>query len=247
MTTCTLEVPLLRAAAWFGADPAPHGLATGMRSWAADPDRGFELAWGKPDVAFVEPLQRRRLSPLARACFHCASRVSPPGDVRVVFASRHGEAERTLTLLKDLAARAEISPTLFSMSVHNAVPGLWSILNGNRAPLCAVAAGPETFGWGLVEALAAFRAEPSAPVLYLYGDDLLPAFWADAVPEGLLHAAALLIGEPANRRLTLAREPAGEASPEPALPLSMACLRALQAGTETSWQGPGGGWHWNSN
>jgi len=44
----------------------------------------------------------------------------------MVFASRHGEADRTLAILQDLAAGAEVSPTLFSMSVHNSVPGLWS-------------------------------------------------------------------------------------------------------------------------
>jgi hypothetical protein len=196
MASPPLVLPLLRAAAWFGEDPLDPLLVPGADGW-------LDLAVGEPDVAFVDRLQRRRLSPLARGCFHCARRVSPPDQVRVVFASRHGESGRTLAILQDLAAEAEVSPALFSMSVHNSVPGLWSILNGDRAPFSAVAAGPDSFGWGLVEALAAYRADPSEPVLYLYGDDRLPDPWADPTPRGMLHAVALLVGEP-GRRLGLA-------------------------------------------
>ncbi len=233
MTPWPLEIPLLRAAAWFGEDPAALGLGPGP-DW-------LDLAWGQPDVAFVEPLQRRRLSRLARAFCHCAQRISPEGDVRVVFASRHGEAERTLGILHDLAAGAEVSPTLFSLSVHNAVPGIWSILKGNRASACALAAGPETFAWGLVEALAAFAADP-APLLFVYADDRLPEPWAEPTPAGFPHAVALLLGEPARGRLAMDRR-AG-AAPEPALPQSIHCLRALAGGPAEPWSGPDGTWDW---
>jgi len=234
MTPWPLEIPLLRAAAWFGEDPRPLGLDPGTG--------GLDLAWGEPDVAFVEPLQRRRLSRLARAFCHCAQRITPEGDVRVVFASRHGEAERTLTILRDLAAAAEVSPTLFSLSVHNAVPGIWSILKGNRAAACALAAGPETFGWGLVEALAALGAGP-APVLFVYADDRLPAPWAGPTPAGLPHAVALLLGAPAGRRLVMGRTPA-TAAIEPDLPQSIHCLRALAGAAGGAWSGPDGTWEW---
>ncbi|MDR3670406.1 MAG: beta-ketoacyl synthase chain length factor [Holophaga sp.] len=210
MASPPLVIPLLRAAAWFALDPLDPLLAPGA-------DGFLDLAWGEPDVAFVDRLQRRRLSPLARGCFHCARRVDPPEQVRVVFASRHGEAERTLAILQDLAAGAEVSPALFSMSVHNAVPGLWSILTGDREPFSAVAAGPDSFGWGLVEALAAFRADPSGPVLYLYGDDRLPDPWASPTPRGVLHAVALLLGGP-GRPLALG----------PGLPRPIPLLRTLR-------------------
>jgi len=130
MTTSVLTLPILGASSWFEADPGfpePPGL----------PDRVV----GKPSLDFLEPIQRRRLSSLARGVFHCTGRIGPPGDVPLVFASRHGEAERTLAILGDLAAGAEVSPLLFSMSVHNAVPGLLSILRGNRAPATALAPG----------------------------------------------------------------------------------------------------------
>jgi hypothetical protein len=237
MDFAPLTLPLLRAAAWLGADPGDPALAPGT-------DGFLDLADGEPDVAFVDRMQRRRLSTLARAFFHCARRLQPPPGAPVVFASRHGESERNLVIFQDLAAGTEVSPTLFSLSVHNAVPGLWSIQTGNRAPVAALAAGPDTFPWGLVEALATFRSDPSTPVLFVYADDALPDPWADPAPRGLPHALGLLLGEPAGRRLTLARDAAAGADREPHLPPSLHCLRALRAGSGGAWAGPDGAWAW---
>jgi hypothetical protein len=238
MEPSPLTLPLLRAAAWLGADLGDPALAPGS-------DGFLDLAGGEPDVAFVERMQRRRLCTLARAFFHCARRLQPPPGTPVVFASRHGESERNLALFRDLAAGVEVSPTLFSLSVHNAVPGLWSIQTGNRAPVAALAAGPETFPWGLVEALGAFRADPATPVLFVYADDTLPEPWADPVPKGLPHALALLLGEPAGRRLAVTRNPALRADLEPDLAPSLHCLRALRAGPGGPWTGPDGAWTWD--
>jgi len=236
MQPSPLILPVLGVAAWLGADPGVPDLAPGA-------DGFLDLAAGEPDVAFVDRLQRRRLSTLAKGFFHCARRLAPPPGARVVFASRHGEAERTLAIFRDLAAGAEVSPTLFSLSVHNAVPGLWSIHTGSRAPVAALAAGPETFPWGLVEALATLRADPAAPVLFVYADDTLPDPWAGPTPRGLPHALALLLGEPAGRRLAVVREPGGP-GPEDPLPPSLHCLRALRSGSPGRWAGPDGAWAW---
>ena len=202
MPSSTIVIPRVQACAWFEEDPLDPRLAPGSGG-------GLDLTWGPPEVAFVEPIVRRRLSRLARGFFHCAQRLSPAGDVRVVFASRHGEAQHSFAILQELAAQREVSPNLFSMAVHNAVPGLWSILKGNHAPITAVAAGAETFGWGLVEAAGALAAEPGSPVLYVYADDQLPPLWAAERPQPGLHAVALLLGGE-GPRLTFQREP-GEA------------------------------------
>lgn len=203
---------------------------------------GFlDLSVGKPVLDFVDPAQRRRLSPMARGVLHCAGRLAPPGDLRVVFASRHGEAERTLALLRDLAAGVDVSPTLFSMSVHNAVPGLLSILRGNRAPSTAVAAGSETFGYGLLAAAAAWKADPESQVLYLFGEDRLPELWGPYAPQETPHAIALLIGA-GGRDLALGWDPAGR-GPEPDRTQSMHFLAAL-AGPRAGWTGPTGSWDW---
>jgi hypothetical protein len=234
MPNPALAIPHVRACAWFEEDPLDPHLAPGSGGF-------LDLAWGKPDLGFLEPMQKRRMSPLARGFFHCAQRLCPPDTGRVVFASRHGEVQRTLSILHDLVAEKEVSPTLFSMAVHNAVPGLWSIFKGNRAPLTAVAAGPETFGWGLVEAIGAHQADPGSPVLYVYADERLPEPWAEGAFQTGLHAVAILLGAQEGPALTLLREPSrAETSSGPQ---SHHFLRAWRGG-ESAWEGSGSSWHW---
>ena len=235
MPRSPLVIPHLRACAWFEEEPLDSGLRPGSAG-------GLELGWDRPIVDFVDSMLRRRLSRLARGFFHCAERLGPPDNVRVVFASRHGEVDRTLAILTELAAEREVSPALFSMSVHNAVPGIWSIFKGDRAPMTALAAGAETFGWGLVEAIATFRADPACPVLYVYADDRLPEPWAAGLAQPGLHAVALLLGGEQGPELTLLRQPE-PAGPGCSLPQSHHFLRAWQGGANT-WAGNEGCWHW---
>jgi hypothetical protein len=235
MSNAPLAIPHLQACAWFEEAPADSSLTEGAEGF-------LDVSWGKPDVAFVEPLLRRRLSRMARGFFHCAQRLSPPGEVRVVHGSRHGEADRTLALLQDLAAQRELSPTVFSMSVHNAVPGLWSIFKGNHAPITAVAAGEATFGWALVEASAAWQADPGTPVLCLYAEDRLPEPWAAGEPQQGLHVVALLLGGNEGPGCTLSREP-GDGGPPSALSQARHFLEAWRGGGAV-WTGAGNVWHW---
>jgi len=163
------SIPIARAAFWSQeplADVAPSPF--------------LDAASGAPDTAFMEPLLRRRLSALGRGMLHCAGRVA--GDVpalRSVFASRHGEPSRTMPMLEDLVHGLDISPTQFSMNVHNAVAGIWSISRQDRSACTALGAGPDSFGWGLLEAYSLHRANGDAPVLFVYGDDRLPELLAE--------------------------------------------------------------------
>ncbi|NWJ41181.1 MAG: beta-ketoacyl synthase chain length factor [Geothrix sp.] len=206
----------------------------------------LELATGVPSLGFVEPLLRRRLSPLGRAMLHCAGRVAEGlGPLPSVFASRHGEVARSLPILEDLARGLPSSPTQFSMNVHNAVAGVWSIARQDPSPSISVAAGPETFGLGLLEALSLHDADPSQPVLFVYADEPLPAPFATfADREAPLHAVALLIGLPATRQLVLERKPGGAGDPAP-VPQSLQALQTLHSGLpQGPWAEAGGTWRW---
>jgi hypothetical protein len=122
------------------------------------------------------------------------------------------------------------------------VPGLWSILKGDRAAITALAAGEETFAWGLVEAIATLEADPASPVLYVYADERLPEPLAAGRPQPGLHAVALLLGGDLGPSLSLLRDPhrAGLDSE----PQSHHFLKAWRGG-EAVWEGPEGAWHWN--
>ena len=164
--------------------------------WTAAPDTP------KPDVSFVPPMERRRLTPLERAALAVAHRAldqfaQSGGDpaIPVVFASRWGEIGTTLKLMQQMHAEGEMSPAGFANSVHNAAPGHLSLLTKNRAPYTAVAAGPDSYEMGLLEA-----STYPGKVLFVYAEEDTPElyrpFFADVQTA---HARALVIdnGPPA--------------------------------------------------
>ncbi|MEX2366471.1 MAG: beta-ketoacyl synthase chain length factor, partial [Pseudohongiellaceae bacterium] len=83
----------------------------------------------KVDLPQVPAMLRRRLTAMGKRALWCAYQVLDP-DVRpiaTVFSSQHGEVEQTLKLLTDLASGQSLSPTGFSLSVHNAIGGIYSM------------------------------------------------------------------------------------------------------------------------
>jgi hypothetical protein len=105
-------------------------------------------------------------------------------DLPLVFISRHGETPRTFEILKDLAADQPLSPTQFSLSVHNAVIGLWSIMRNETSEMTALAATGDGLEHGVLEA-AALLNEGAPAVLLVITEEQPPqvyAPWVDDVP-----------------------------------------------------------------
>src|SRR5260370_3591493 len=121
-----------------------------------------------PDIGFIEPIVRRRLSTLSRIALKVAHDCVAQDDARVVFASRHGELRRTTDILRSISAGEAVSPTAFSLSVLNAMTGGFGIARGDRSPASALSAGPATLGYALLAAHAQFAAHPSSPVRAVY-------------------------------------------------------------------------------
>lgn len=107
----------------------------------------------EPDVSFVPPLVRRRLSPLQKAFFHLARFDGAPPPANIVFASRFGEDSLTRKLVEEFNASGTVSPKDFSASVYNAAPGAWSVFARNPAAYTAIAAGADTVRCANIEAL----------------------------------------------------------------------------------------------
>ncbi len=196
-----------------------------------------------PDVVFVEPMLRRRLSSLAkmmlRVAYDCARNIP---NTRIVFASRHGELVRTTTMLECLAAKEEISPTLFSMSVLNASAGLFSILQRNTAPGTAISAGCASFGYGLLEACLQLAEKPEQPVLFVYADEPAPAVYDVSEPAGKrAHALGLLLESSAETRIACSLAARSDARSNERQ--SQAFLRCLEQG-EAQWSDAGLSWQW---
>ena len=145
--------------------------------WRAGMADGTSAASGgsaSPDISFIPPLERRRLTGVERAALAVAWQVRTEGEVPVVFASRWGEIGVTVKLMTQFHADREMSPAGFSASVHNAAPGAFSLLTHNHAPYTAIAARERSLEAGLLEALA------QGAVVFVFAEEATPAFYASA-------------------------------------------------------------------
>ena len=136
-----------------------------------------------PDVSFLPAMQRRRLSRLARMAFSVGWPLAEGlQDLPLVFISRHGETPRTLDILSDLANDQPLSPTQFSLSVHNAVIGLWSILRNETSEMTALAAVGDGLEHGMLEA-AALLNEGAPAVLLVITEEQPPEAYASWIVD----------------------------------------------------------------
>jgi hypothetical protein len=199
-----------------------------------------------PDLGFVEPMTRRRLSTLSRAALKVAHEcVADMPEVRLVFASRHGELHRTTDILHTIDAGKTVSPTSFSLSVLNTMTGVFGIVRGDRSAASAVSAGNETLGYALLEAYAQHAADASRPVLLVYADepaDLAYGPIEDEVEGGAL--AILIDARAATGRLECARDARSDGPRTRLMSQLQAVQQCLDARAASEWRGTHSMWRW---
>ncbi|WP_413663938.1 beta-ketoacyl synthase chain length factor [Microbulbifer sp. CNSA002] len=128
------------------------------------------------DVSFLPAMQRRRLSPLAKAVFNTAFPLLQQEDIPLLLCSVHGEAMRTYSLLQGVAASEDLSPTAFGLSVHNAIAGQFSIACKTRSPALALAGGDFPMQSGFIEA-AGLLQEGAEELLLVFCEETLPEMY----------------------------------------------------------------------
>ncbi|MCQ8117854.1 beta-ketoacyl synthase chain length factor [Methylomonas rosea] len=190
---------------------------------------------GNADVGFLPAMQRRRLSPLARAACAVAWRCrNENGDMPSVFFSNHGESQYYFEMLEDLAAGEHVSPSRFSQCVHNAIAGLSSFHSSSYLPYVALAGGSEGPYSVFLEAGGMLLDVPQ--VLVVWYEQPLPEVYRSYLPGSqTTWALAMTLARPggAGRQLRLTREPAnGPGLPENGLPnLVQAVVTGQQSGS----------------
>lgn len=245
--------------AWRAWAPGLEDLPA-WETWARGPYCPAVAAAASPDVGFLPPLQRRRLSPLARMAVACAW---PLADSRpampVVYASHHGETSRSFELLQCLARDEALSPTSFSLSVHNATAGMWSILRKETVESVALSATGDGLESAIAEACLLLDAGHGDALVVLAEETPPAAYrrWIDDVPFSYALALRLTRGDAFELSL---REDAGDtgAAPSPAdnagdavaapdvprrWPHPLNLLRHLVLGTP-QWRHPARAAHW---
>lgn len=190
---------------------------------------------------------RRRVTPLGQMAFRAATTLPEIARARFVFCSRHGEYRRTQLLLETLAVSAPPSPAEFSLSVHHALTGLLSIERKNGAGHTAVAAGVDSFGFGLLEAATCITARSDEPVLLVYADEPLPEeYGAFRVETQSVVLALLLVPPRGEEDMLLSVEAAGGHEPgRAATAQALEFMQFLESGAaEAVSQGASVRWRW---
>lgn len=131
-----------------------------------------------PALTEMPAMMRRRVDRLGRlACQVAYWCEQTDRALPIVFASRYGDAHRSLALLGDLVQQQPLSPTGFALSVHNAIAALYSIARGRTENAVVVSAGRATATAALVEA-AGLIADGAPEVLVVCYDAPLPPAYA---------------------------------------------------------------------
>ena len=186
--------------------------------WPDDPE-------AQPDVAFLPAMQRRRLSRLARMVFAVAHPLTEDrAPMPLVYASRHGETTRNFALLSDLANAQPLSPTQFSLSVHNAIVGLWSISQGDSSEMTAIAAEGDGLEHAMLEA-ALLLNEGAPAVLLVIAEESPPEAYRPWIEDGHI-PYALALRLTAGDRWQLQLQPADE-NQSPSHVHALRLIRAL--------------------
>ncbi len=107
----------------------------------------------QPKLSFLPLLKRRRLSSSTRLFFESAwNIVEENPNIPVVYASLNSEINRSFTLWQELLKEGDISPTSFSLSVHNALIGQWSELRKVTQEMTALCALKDNLEIAIMEA-----------------------------------------------------------------------------------------------
>ncbi|MBN3564442.1 beta-ketoacyl synthase chain length factor [Aliamphritea spongicola] len=163
----------------------------------------------KPAVMKAIPaMLRRRFTPLGKVAMGAAlPLLTEMTSVASVFASRHGDTPLTLELLKGIGQDDPMSPTAFSLAVHNAVGGLYSIARKDKSAINAIAASEGLVVQALLE--AACLLQEHSQVLCVIYDVVLPELYRPYCngPE-FPHALALMISSDGDNAFELQQLPA---------------------------------------
>ncbi len=128
--------------------------------WAAS-GSPFPASDGRVSSPDIPMMLSRRLLPGDRAAVEVMLRLQQETSLMpdcIIFASRHGELLRSVTMLSSLAGDGTVSPTEFSNSVQNTPAAYYSMVSGNHAESVSLSSGDDIVAMALSEAYAAISS-----------------------------------------------------------------------------------------
>ncbi|MDR2740879.1 MAG: beta-ketoacyl synthase chain length factor [Treponema sp.] len=168
---------------------------TRFTAWApgfGDPHAWDEWAGGKrdipaikdgPDLAFTDPIFRRRLSQISRMTIQVLHDLIPiREDTKVVFLSFRGEITRQFKINRMIIEDQSVLPAAFSLSVFNTPPALAAMALGLTAGYTAVYPA-DGFRSALLAAAAPVLSGSAGETVLVYADEFCPPEYGDLRPE----------------------------------------------------------------
>lgn len=148
-----------------------------LHNWSACAVADYDEAAKLSVAASIPKNLQRRLSPLARVVMQAiVGCLGLNSTMPAVFSSSHGEVNRALSMLQGLQAGEALSPTAFSLSVHNAIAGLYSMAYHNQHEISVLAPCTEGIAAAFIEGLGLLQ-EGHSEVLLVWYDEALDAFY----------------------------------------------------------------------
>lgn len=204
-----------------------------------------------PSLAFLPPLKRRRLSPSARLFFEAAWELTADNaDLPVVYASQNSEMSRSFALWQSLLQEGDVSPTSFSLSVHNALVGQWSELRQAKGEMTAITAQQDNLETALLEAQLLLN-EGQPKVLVVVAESPLAEEYnpQPIVRPPFAYALAMVVEQGEQYRLSLFPPQAGKFSQIFAQDNALLWVQQQHLNHQ-HWQSAssrGGYWQWQKN
>jgi hypothetical protein len=164
------EVYIARHSAW-----AP-GIATPAEwdEWAAG-KRSIVCEAKGPDLAYTDPLFRRRLSQITKMTIQVIHDLLPlQEDAKIFFVSFRGELSRQYQINKMLIEEGELSPAAFSLSVFNAPVALASMAFALKGGYAALYPEKNSLAAGIKAAEAALLSGTTGEAALVYVDENVP-------------------------------------------------------------------------
>lgn len=190
---------------WSATSPGLYTKQDWLKWQLGDPllDTNVDTERNKPKLPEIPAMLRRRLSHMGKSALASAYDILHDFDKphASVFCSQHGEVLHTVGLLRELAEQQPLSPTAFSLSVHNAIGGIHSIARNITGNITAISAGPDSICAALLEAYALLQEHNEYEhVLCVVYDNPLPEIYdlKQQIPDQPFAAAFIVAKENAS-------------------------------------------------
>ena len=107
----------------------------------------------KIEIDFIPSILKRRISLLDKVCISLLNKTCSPDIQNIIYSSQFGEVDRLLKIISQYSEFKEVSPNLFSASVHNYPVGFFLFNIKKPLPYSALSAADNTISSGLLAAL----------------------------------------------------------------------------------------------